>query len=1582
MRKKLLVLILTFLMVFGTIGSYANAEIFNTNQNAIKFFSNDKQEVTNFINSLNGIRLPQNAKQNGPLTNGLLTTSHSYNLVILSDGTDLTSQLNKIGTSKKVGDNIFTLDINENNLSKLLNVTGIKGISLDNIYNVDPKERNPINYVNKLPFKPDVESTEDDTNADKFYQMGYDGKGVTIAIIDTGVDPIHEMLQNADGDIKVIDWQDFTGEGDVSLNIETTVQSVYSDVYGSPAITIKPNVENKAYNDILNALKLTTINTVNQSVYGEVYNEVYKEVYIPDTGTYIKMPDVIPDGAKVYVGELHENIFPNEIYFGYRPGANTGFDFNRDGDKTDNYYVLGIDIDGNGSPDIVAVDTNQNNNIADDTPLIPYKDGIEKLNTPFVASFPNDPNVPEGAPPAKMNFVLTGIFKGDNGVYIANLGFPGGSHGTHVAGISTGSGSLRGLAPGAKVMALKALGTNVGGATSGIMAAMEYAAKNGADIVNMSLGSSPDINDGTSPESQLANELSKKYHIIFSISAGNEGPGINSIGAPGDSTEAITSGAYISHDTWLEYGYNVPGDGLWYFSSVGPREDGGLKPTIITPGSAISSVPEWDVWAGGQYRGPYDLYQGTSMAAPQTSGLSALLLSAARKDKLIGPNDRLDPELVSEALIKTARHIGDYAPVEEGGGLPDVVAAYDYIKNKLGATKDDIEVATDYKEKITNTTGVYVRNGNIPDTVNAYIKNDGSTDITLNISNSIGYISLDKSTLNIPAGQIGNVVLSIDKSKLQPGLNSGVITLDDPATKLIDGSIPVTIVVPTNLDKDSLYLSDTKGEVPVSHYTRHFYRVPDGVKSFKIDLTSLETEKGVGRIRATLFDPNGIEYNPNEILYTTPDTPTVTRSVYNPLPGVWEVNVYESFASSVPVAQYDLKFMLTGLVPKPDTWSESGEVGTNLEKQFSLTNLTDADQDVKYVGTGLVDLNTPPKVTHPVIDVNSDSDTDLFGHGYIEFFKVTKDNPNFVYEVSISDDNPADDLDLYLFKLNDDDKSLSQYAMDADGDSNESIKLKALPAGTYILDVNAFAVPSGKATVNLSKKALFASDAVKGSDMTVTGSETIKQNETGSMNAKMTIPETPSNYAGLIVVNDKDGNMLTRINVSVNALPKSVTLKNIVSDHEKVELNKGDTVQLKITANYSNGTTTDITNDATYVVKDSSIASVDKGLVKGLSKGETVLDITYGSVSTTVNIKVNEVSQPGGGGGGSTLPSSGGSTNPPSSGTGEIPTTGDNTSTESKTVKVPIDGASVETAAKDLSMTFADGTFNGEVTLKITPLKVEDINKTSNIKLIGSAYEIDTNGVQPSKPVKAVFKYDDKNLNGIDERLISVFTYKDGRWESVGGTVDTTNNTVTVNLTHFSEYALMAKDINFSDTASNWAKDDIKVLASRDIISGYEDNTFKPDKAVTRAEFISMLTRALAIDGNNANIPSFKDVKSSDWYYGAVEAAKQVGLTSGYEDGTFRPNAEISRQEMTAMIVNALRANKVAQFLPTGNAAELNKFRDNGKVQDWAKDSMAIGVINGLIQGTDSETLSPDGTSTRAMAAAMILRMLKQLGRI
>ena len=102
-----------------------------------------------------------------------------------------------------------------------------------------------------------------------------------------------------------------------------------------------------------------------------------------------------------------------------------------------------------------------------------------------------------------------------------------------------------------------------------------------------------------------------------------------------------------------------------------------------------------------------------------------------------------------------------------------------------------------------------------------------------------------------------------------------------------------------------------------------------------------------------------------------------------------------------------------------------------------------------------------------------------------------------------------------------------------------------------------------------------------------------------------------------------------------------------------------------------------------------------------------------------------------------------------------------------------------------------------------------------------------------------------------------------------------------------------------TDTANHWANAVISDWESKGLIKGYEDGTFKPDNSVSRAEFVTMMNNVLKNDAEGT--VSFTDVKETDWFYQAVAAAVNAGYCKGYEDGTFKPSATISRAEAAVL---------------------------------------------------------------------------------
>ncbi|MFX3632385.1 MAG: glycerophosphodiester phosphodiesterase family protein [Candidatus Pristimantibacillus sp.] len=194
-------------------------------------------------------------------------------------------------------------------------------------------------------------------------------------------------------------------------------------------------------------------------------------------------------------------------------------------------------------------------------------------------------------------------------------------------------------------------------------------------------------------------------------------------------------------------------------------------------------------------------------------------------------------------------------------------------------------------------------------------------------------------------------------------------------------------------------------------------------------------------------------------------------------------------------------------------------------------------------------------------------------------------------------------------------------------------------------------------------------------------------------------------------------------------------------------------------------------------------------------------------------------------------------------------------------------------------------------------------------------------------------------------------------------------------------YTVIENNKSFADMTQHWARTDVELLANKLVVTGVSKDRFDGDRNISRAEFATLLVRALGMDAAIAST-SFSDIEAAAWYAEDVATAASAGLISGYKDGTFRPNEEITREELAAMIIRALTYIGIDMTVSAEEQGNLlNKFKDSSSIV-WAKAEMAAAINGGLMNGVTSDTLGSSEHATRAQAAVMLKRFLSMAGFI
>jgi subtilisin family serine protease len=832
----------------------------------------------------------------------------------------------------------------------------------------------------------------------------WDGRGVTIGVLDSGVDLDHPALKTTStGERKIVDWVTAT---DPVFDSDGTWRAMLTTVQATPTFTV------------------------------------------PNAGTW----------TAPAAGEYRFNRFSEAITAASEPGG----DVNRDGDTTDRFGIL-----YNTSTHDIWVDANQDQAFTAAEMMRPYKErfdighfGTDNPSTPVVESMPftveyredvdlspyQDPSLPPTT-----DFV--------------NIGIVEDAHGSHVAGIAAGhslfGGEMDGQAPGAKIVSSRAC-TWGGGCTAAALTdgMVDLVANRGVDVVNMSIGGLPALNDGNNARAELYDRLISVYGVQLVISAGNSGPGINSVGDPSVANDVISVASSITKETWLaNYGAVVSSPiNVHNYSSRGPREDGGFKPNIMAPGSAVSTVPQWlkqpDLAEAG-YTLPYGyaMFNGTSMASPQTAGAAALLLSASFDRGL-----SVTPRQLRESLYSSANFAKGLEPISQGTGQVDVPGAWALVQKSPKPADYSVSAPvctpiSDFLAVPDRGQGVYNRcaageGGQVVGKSKTY-----TVDVTRTsggskaVRHDVRLVGND-GTFSAPR----SVTLRLDRKaqlavKAKPtakGDHSAILEIDDPATPVVDHRVLLTVVASEDLAAPS-FTRSTSGSVERNLTKKVFVTVPPGAQALQVNLSGIATNS---QVRWIAYNPYGVPVESTSSLacftnFSDPATckPT-SRNYADPLPGVWELQVEARRTTPFLTNPFTLTAAAQGVTVDPATQTlasvkqgQATPVSWTVTNAFGAVTLTPQGGPLGSSVAGRKSIAT----------------------GESQEFTVTV--PAGATRLDASIGNPSDvgaDLDLYLYNA-----AGTLVAQQADGDAEEAVSLANPPAGTYTVVVDGYEIPSG-----------------------------------------------------------------------------------------------------------------------------------------------------------------------------------------------------------------------------------------------------------------------------------------------------------------------------------------------------------------------------------------------------------------------------------------------------------------------------------------------------------------------------------------
>ncbi|XP_044764986.1 tripeptidyl-peptidase 2 [Coccinella septempunctata] len=501
-------------------------------------------------------------------------------------------------------------------------------------------------------------------------------------------------------------------------------------------------------------------------------------------------------------------------------------------------------------------------------------------------------------------------------------------HGTLVAAIASAhfpdKPEENGVAPGAKIISLSIGDGRLGSMETGtalvraMIKVMELSRTENIHVINMSYGEHSHWSD-TGRIGELMLEVVDKYGITWVASAGNHGPALNTVGTPPDISQEVLIGvgAYVSPEMMLAaYSMRQKLPGMLYtWSSRGPTIDGGMGVTVCAPGGAIAPSPNFTLTYS-------QLCNGTSMSSPHTAGAISLIISG-----LIKRNLPFSPYSIKRAIEASATFLPEVEVFVQGSGLLNVEKTFDHLVNYHDAK--ELNVRFDITCGNNNRKGIISRNKmrvqSFCDAISIephFLKSDSvpaQEKINFNLRLAL---TCDASFIDIPSHlDLSNttrmITVKVNTGGLKPGVHSSWIKAYD-RSNIEKGplfKVPTTVIIPEELNKPKYNLTHTDVLFEANTIKRHFIHVPNLATWFQLHLStkSEESSKFVVHVLQILSRKSCKTIDSYESVVI--NSQTEATLAFNVIGGATVEIVIAKFWSDIGSAKLDYNIVFRGIKP-------------------------------------------------------------------------------------------------------------------------------------------------------------------------------------------------------------------------------------------------------------------------------------------------------------------------------------------------------------------------------------------------------------------------------------------------------------------------------------------------------------------------------------------------------------------------------------------------------------------------------------------------------------------------------------------